>query len=283
MSLQWAYRRGALDLATPRIMGIVNVTPDSFSDGGKLDNAEHAVQYGLQLASEGADVIDVGGESTRPGAPPVDLEEELERVIPVIRGLRKRSDVVISIDTTKVQVARAAIEAGADIINDISAFTFEPNMASLAATSSAGVCLMHTPGRPEQMQKLTAYGDVVLDVREFLRDRIETARAAGISAASIVVDPGFGFGKTKTQNYSLLRRTSELVELGFPVLIGLSRKRMIRDVVGAQLDRVEHGTTAANIAALLQGASVLRVHNVVAADAARRICAAIEVKQHETH
>lgn len=279
MNFHWAHRRGALDLATPRIMGIVNATPDSFSDGGMFSNAEHAVEYALGLAAEGADIIDIGGESTRPGAPSVDIDEELERVIPVIRGLRERSDIIISIDTTKTAVARAAVECGADIINDISAFTFEPDMAALAATTAAGVCLMHTPGRPQDMQDRATYEDVVLTVRSHLQSQVEKARTAGISDASIVLDPGFGFGKTGAHNYTLLRRTPELLGLGFPVLIGLSRKRMIRDVVGTQLDRVEHGTTAANVAALLGGASIIRVHNVVAADAARNVCMAIEAEQ----
>lgn len=270
-----AHRRGVLRLDRPAVMGVLNVTPDSFSDGGRFRSAEDAVAEALRMVERGADIIDVGGESTRPGAEVVPLEEELRRVVPVIEGIRRRSDVVVSIDTTKADVARRAVAAGADIVNDVSGATFEPEVLDVCARSGAGVIVMHTPGRPDEMDRLGAYDDIVDEVRAFLEQRVEAATAAGIPVERVAVDPGFGFGKDVDANYALLAGLDRIVALGRPVLVGVSRKRMIRGVVGSDPPAVEHATTAVGTAAILAGATLLRVHDVVAGKACSLAGAAI--------
>jgi dihydropteroate synthase len=256
-------------------MGILNVTPDSFSDGGRFSSPQEAVASGIRMVEAGADIIDVGGESTRPNADAVSPEEERARTEPVIRGIREHSDVPISIDTTKASVAEAALSVGADIINDISAMRFDPAIAEVAARSGAGVILMHTPGMPSEMDARAIYDDVVSDVVRHLHERVEAALAAGIYSDCIAVDPGYGFGKTPEQNYRLLAEVDRIVALGHPVLIGVSRKRHIRASVGAAPHAVEHGTTSANALALSKGVHMIRVHDVVAGVACVRLVASV--------
>ncbi|MFT6395820.1 MAG: dihydropteroate synthase [Bradymonadia bacterium] len=256
-------------------MGILNVTPDSFSDGGRFTSTGGAVAAALEMIRLGADIIDVGGESTRPDAAPVSVDEEISRTAPVVRALRALSPAVISIDTTKAAVAEAAMEAGADIINDVSAMRFDPAMASLAAQAEAGVILMHTPGRPDEMGARAVYEDVVEEVRAHLLERAHAVECAGVPRESIALDPGFGFGKTPAHNYELLMGVDRIVALGFPVLVGVSRKRHIRAAVGMEALAVEHGTTTANTAALLRGCHMVRVHDVEAGVACVKMAAAL--------
>jgi dihydropteroate synthase len=244
-------------------MGIVNVTPDSFSDGGRYLEADAAVSHGLELAAQGADILDVGGESTRPGAEPVSAQEELRRVLPAIEALVASSaDVKLSIDTSKAVVARAALDAGASFVNDVTALRGDPEMAAVVADSGAECCLMHMLGEPRTMQREPRYEDVVDEVRAFLAGRLEFAVSAGIPEERIMLDPGIGFGKTVAHNLELLRRIGELVALGRPVVIGTSRKSFL----GAG-DRVP-ATIATNVLALERGASVFRVHDVAPVAAA---------------
>ena len=244
-------------------MGIVNVTPDSFSDGGLFLDADAAVEHGLRLAREGAAILDVGGESTRPGAEPVPEEEELRRVVPVVERLAADGDARLSVDTTKTAVARAALAAGATIVNDVSAFRFEPELAALVAESGAGCCLMHMLGEPGTMQADPRYEDVVADVKAFLEERLAFAVAEGVPEERVWLDPGIGFGKTVEHNLELLRRLDELVTIGRPVVIGTSRKSFLGKLAGGR-DEGERlpGTIATNVLALERGASVFRVHDV---------------------
>lgn len=243
-------------------MGIVNVTPDSFSDGGLFLDAHAAVAHGLRLASEGAAVLDVGGESTRPGAEPVPAQEELRRVVPVVEGLAAEGHR-ISIDTTKLAVARAALDAGATLVNDVSAFRFEPELAGLVADSGAGCCLMHMLGEPRTMQLDPSYGDVVSDVKRFLEERLAFAVGEGVPEERVWLDPGFGFGKTVRHNLELLRRMDELVAIGRPVLVGTSRKSFLGKLTGGKPEGERlPGTIATSVLALQRGASVFRVHDV---------------------
>lgn len=244
------------------IMGILNVTPDSFSDGGRFLSPDAAVKRALIMEKEGADIIDVGGESSRPGAEPVPVEEELRRVIPVLERLRGKLRIPISIDTTKAEVAEAALRAGASIVNDISALRFDPAMASVVAEFGAGLVLMHMLGTPKTMQQAPHYEDVVREVREFLAERALYAQSQGIPREAIAVDPGIGFGKTVEHNLELLRRLPELVELGFPVLVGPSRKSFIGAVLGLGVEERLEGTLAACAVAVVRGADILRVHDV---------------------
>jgi len=248
-----------------RIMGILNVTPDSFSDGGRYLDAAAAIEHGLELAAEGAEIIDVGGESTRPGSSGVSLELELERVLPVIEGLVAAGlGATISIDTSKLEVARAALDAGASFVNDVTAFRAAPAIAELVAERGVECCLVHMQGEPATMQQAPHYGDVVAEVASFLRERVEFALASGIARERILVDPGIGFGKTVAHNLELLDRLDELVALGQPVLIGTSRKSFLGALDGGrERDRLS-GTIATNVIALLRGASVFRVHDVAA-------------------
>lgn len=254
-------------------MGVLNVTPDSFSDGGQHFALEAAVHAAQAMIAAGADIIDIGGESTRPGAEIVPAGEEIRRTVPVIEALRATSNAVLSIDTSKAAVAAEALAAGADIVNDVSGFTFEPEIARVTADADAGAVLMHTPGRSDVMDDLATYGDVVDDVARALERSVATARAAGLSDERIAIDPGFGFGKTPEQNYLLLRGLPRIIALGFPVLVGMSRKRMIRAAVGPQPHALEHGTTAADTLAAVAGAHVVRVHDVPAAVAAASVFA----------
>jgi dihydropteroate synthase len=263
-------------------MGIINVTPDSFSDGGCFADSDAAIEHGLRLVGEGADIVDVGGESTRPGAEPVPLQEELRRVSPVIEGLAgAQTGVQISIDTSKAGVAAAALEAGAGLINDVSALRADPGMAGLVADSEAECCLMHMLGEPRTMQESPRYGDVVDDVKAFLQERLAFAVREGVSEQRLLLDPGIGFGKTGEHNLELLRRLDELTALGRPIVIGTSRKSFLgriaaeagpREPIGV-LDRLP-GTLASNVLAYERGARVFRVHEVAAVRQALALAAA---------
>lgn len=249
-----------LELSRPLVMGIVNVTPDSFSDGGQHFQRDAALAHAQQLIAEGADIIDIGGESTRPGAQPVGVQEELDRVLPIIEGLRG-APVPISIDTCKPQVMHTAIAAGVQMVNDINALQDAAAMNAVT-TGNVAICLMHKQGNPQTMQTQPQYQNVVAEVGEFLRERIAAAEAAGIRREHIVIDPGFGFGKTLAHNLDLLRRLDKLRELGVPVLAGLSRKSMLGALTGREAgDRVAASVAAALIA-VQNGASIVRVHDV---------------------
>ena len=244
-------------------MGVVNVTPDSFSDGGSFEEPEAAVAHARRLAREGAAILDIGGESTRPGAAPVPVEDELDRVTPVIEGL---SGVAarISIDTMKLPVARAAVEAGASYVNDVTAFRNDPDLAGFVADRGLDCCLMHMLGEPRTMQRDPRYADVVDDVKAFLYERMEYAVAEGVAEERIQLDPGIGFGKTLEHNLELLRRLHELTDLGRPLVIGTSRKSFLGKITGRDVTERVHGTVATCVLALERGASVFRVHDVAA-------------------
>lgn len=242
-------------------MGIVNVTPDSFSDGGQFLDADAAVRHGQELAHEGADILDIGGESTRPGADPVGLEEELRRVVPVIERLSPL-DARISIDTTKSRVAREAIDAGASIVNDVSALRFDPELAGVVADAGVGLVLMHMLGEPRTMQDDPQYDDVVSDVKAFLEERLAHAVGQGVKEERIWLDPGIGFGKTLDHNLELIARLDELVAIGRPVVFGASRKSFLEKLTGRQVDERLAGTIATTIIAYQHGARVFRVHDV---------------------
>ena len=263
-----------LDFSRPLIMGIVNVTPDSFSDGGQFASVQQAIAHALQLVEEGADILDIGGESTRPNAKPVALEEELLRVIPVIEGLAGRVGVPLSVDTYKPEVMRAAIAAGADIVNDVRALQ-EPGAVEAVATSSAGVCLMHMLGTPQTMQVDPQYDDVVAQVCDFLKARAEAAIAAGIARERIVLDPGFGFGKRSQHNIALLRELPTLCKLGYPVLAGLSRKSVLGQITGSSVEERLPASIAAAVVAAMKGAKILRVHDVKATKDALAVVTAV--------
>ena len=263
-----------LDISRPHIMGIVNVTPDSFSDGGKHNSVQQAVEHALKLIEEGADILDIGGESTRPGATPVSLQEELQRVIPVVEQLAPRAGVPISIDTYKSEVMQAAIDAGAAIVNDIYALQ-QPGALQAVANSRAGVCLMHMRGTPRTMQMDPQYEDVVVEVRNFLKFRMEAAMDAGISRQRIVLDPGFGFGKRTEHNLALLQALPSLAELEQPLLIGLSRKSVLGHLTGGNVDTRLHASIAASVISAMKGAKILRVHDVKATADALKIVTAV--------
>jgi dihydropteroate synthase len=248
------------DLARPLVMGIVNVTPDSFSDGGRHASTALAIAHARMLLEEGADILDIGGESTRPGAAEVSVQEELDRVLPVIEGLRGEG-VPLSIDTWKPEVMRAALDAGACLVNDVNALQAEGALAAVAQ-SDAAVCLMHKQGTPRTMQQQPEYRDVVAEVLAFLRERIMAAEAAGIARARICIDPGFGFGKTLAHNLALLRGIPELNTLGVPLLAGLSRKSMLGAITGRGVDERLAASVAAAMLAVQQGAAIVRVHDV---------------------
>ena len=265
-SLQWHSHRLALGPET-RIMGILNVTPDSFSDGGRFFSIDRAVEHGLRLIREGSDILDVGGESTRPFADPVPIGEEIRRVVPVIEALAGQTTVPISIDTTKSEVARAALAAGACMINDVSAFRLDPALADLAAGADVPVILMHMKGEPRTMQLSPVYENLLDDICSFLKDRVSFAEAGGVSRSRIIIDPGIGFGKTVAHNFQILKHLSVFAELGLPILVGSSRKAFIRKTIGvpdtsAQSPEVETGSQAAVATAALFGAHIVRVHNV---------------------
>jgi dihydropteroate synthase len=262
----------------PVVMGVVNVTPDSFSDGGLYFEAHAAVEHGLALAEQGAAILDVGGESTRPGAAPVPEEEELRRVLPVVEALAAAGHRV-SIDTTKVAVARAALDAGATIVNDVSAFRFEPELAGLVAELKAHCCLMHMLGEPRTMQEDPRYEDVVSDVKAFLEERLAFAVGEGVPEEHVWLDPGIGFGKTVEHNLELLRRLEEIVAIGRPVVVGTSRKSFLGKLAGGKPEGERlPGTIATNVLALERGASVFRVHEVAPIVDALTVAAATVTK-----
>ncbi|MFN0050682.1 MAG: dihydropteroate synthase [Planctomycetales bacterium] len=275
-SASWNIRGGFLSLdSRPLLMGIVNATPDSFSDGGRFLAPQAAVTQALTLIQQGAAIIDVGGESTRPGSEPVPVEEELRRVIPVIRGLAAQSSIPISIDTTKGEVAREALAAGATIVNDISGLAFDPQMATICAESGAGVICMHIQGTPATMQGDPRYADVVQEVRHYLERRLSELEQLGIPRERVVLDPGIGFGKTAEHNLALLSRIDRFRDLGRPVCIGHSRKRFLKRILGQPLDEGLWGTVGVAIAVALQGADLIRVHDVGAVHDALRACRAV--------
>jgi len=258
-------RLAGLSLDRTRIMGVVNVTPDSFSDGGRLSSPEAAIAHALKLAEEGADILDIGGESTRPGADYVPVEEELSRVLPVIEGLRPKTDALISIDTRKAEVMARAAAAGADIVNDVSALTHDKDALAVAAETGLPVILMHAQGDPKTMNNDPQYGDVVLDVFDFLESRISACEAAGIPRSKLVVDPGIGFGKHLPHNVAVMERLALYHALGVPLLLGASRKKLIDHIsdVPDPEDRVP-GSIAAALAGAAQGVQIVRVHDVAA-------------------
>jgi dihydropteroate synthase len=258
-------------------MGVVNVTPDSFSDGGKYLNADAAVAHGEELVRDGADILDVGGESTRPGAEAVGVEEELARVGPVVEGLA--GVATVSIDTSKARVAEVALDAGAGIVNDVTALRGDPEMAGLCAEQGAGLVLMHMLGDPRTMQKDPVYEDVVADVKAFLAERLEVAVAAGVDAEKVWLDPGVGFGKTLEHNLELLRRLGELRELGRPLVVGTSRKSFIGKVDGSGVEDRLGGTIASSVLAAAEGADVLRVHDVAEMTQALKVATAISPRE----
>jgi len=279
-----AWGRHVLDLGRRTcIMGVVNVTPDSFSDGGRFYDAAAAVAQGERLAAEGADIIDIGGESTRPFSEPVAIEEEIRRVVPVVAALAARVRIPISVDTTKAAVARRALEAGAAMINDISALRFDPDLAGVAAECGVPVILMHMRGEPRSMQVAPHYDELVIDIRGFLEAAAAAAERRGIPRARLIVDPGIGFGKTPEHNLQLIQRLQEFAALDLPILVGPSRKSFIRRLVKpdgakdipASLPVVETGTQAAVAAAVLNGAHIVRVHDVATTVATVKVADAI--------
>ena len=261
-----------LDLSQPRIMGILNITPDSFSDGSHFNQLDKALFRAEQMVAEGADIIDVGGESTRPGAAYVSEQEELDRVVPIIEQLSRKLDVMISVDTYKPAVMAEACRAGAHLINDIKALQ-EEGALNVAAASDALICLMHMQGDPETMQQQPAYTNVITEVSSFLNNRVNACLQAGISAEKLILDPGFGFGKTLEQNYELLGRMKEL-DSQYPVLVGMSRKSMIGNFLNCSVDERLSGSIGAALYALTQGARIIRVHDV------RATCDAVRVFWH---
>ncbi|MFP5357251.1 MAG: dihydropteroate synthase [Gammaproteobacteria bacterium] len=264
----------ALDLGKPVVMGILNVTPDSFSDGGRFVSVETALAQGLKMVEEGARILDIGGESTRPGAQPVSEAEELDRVLPVIEALRRASDVVLSIDTCKPAVMRAACAAGAEIINDVNALRAEGAL-EVAARSGAAVCLMHMQGEPRSMQKAPHYADVVGEVHAFLQARAAVCEQAGIRRECLILDPGIGFGKTLAHNLRLLAAVEALCAGGYPVLIGVSRKSMFQQLLGLNVDERLPASLAAATLAVWQGAAIVRAHDVKATVEALAVAGAI--------
>ncbi len=252
-----------LDLASrPLVMGIVNVTPDSFSDGGKFYDPRRAIDHAQRLVDEGADIIDIGGESSRPGAEPVDTEEEWRRVGPVLNNIAATCPVPVSIDTYKAETARRALQAGAAIVNDISALRFDPEMSEVVRSHQAGLILMHMQGTPRSMQKNPVYEDVVREIKAFLAERAQVAENAGIQCTRIILDPGIGFGKTLTHNLQILNRLAEFRELGYPILVGVSRKAFIGKISGVDKDNRLEGSLAAAILAVQAGVQIVRVHDV---------------------
>ena len=257
------------------LMGIVNVTPDSFYDGGLYMDPDKAVAHGLAMAAEGADILDVGGESSRPSSDPVPADEERRRLVPVVAGLRKQTKALISADTTKFEVAEAALDAGADIINDTSSFNLDPRILLLAAKKDAGFILMHMKGMPKTMQVQPYYDDVVGEIRAFLAEKIEIARAYGVQKENVIIDPGIGFGKRHQDNLVLLNGLDAFSGLGRPILIGVSRKSFIGKILNAPPEDRLEGTIAASVVSIVHGAHILRVHDVKAVKRAILVAEAI--------
>ncbi len=259
-------------------MGILNVTPDSFSDGGRFNEVDAALLQAERMVAEGAAIIDVGGESTRPGAGQVDSDAEIRRVVPVIESLRHSSDCLISVDTSKPEVMAAAVGAGAGMINDVRALS-EPGALDMAARLGVPVCLMHMQGQPDTMQREPHYDDVVADVLNFLAERVTACEEAGLARELLVIDPGFGFGKTVDHNVELLARLGEFTALGLPILVGLSRKSTLGALTGRDVDDRLAGSVAATAIACLNGADILRVHDVAESRDAARIAAAVRFRE----
>jgi dihydropteroate synthase len=267
--------RFEFDLERPLVMGIVNVTPDSFSDGGQHNDPDHAIQHAKRLIADGAHILDIGGESTRPGAPAVSMEDELARVLPIVEGLRD-CGVPLSIDTFKPEVMRAVLDAGADMINDIYGFR-QPGAIEAVAGSKCGLCVMHMKGEPRTMQDAPEYTDLLGEIGVFLGARAQRLRAAWVDPRRIVLDPGFGFGKTVDQNYQLLRRLSNLRVSSYPILVGLSRKSMIGNVTGREVGDRLAGSLAGALACVARGASIVRVHDVAETVDAFKVWQAVEI------
>lgn len=274
MNKTWLCGRFELGLERPLLMGIVNVTPDSFSDGNQYIQTDAAIAHAQQLVAEGADILDIGGESTRPGAEPVSVQEELRRLLPVIEALRELN-IPLSVDTFKPEVMRAVLDAGADIINDIAGFR-DPASVAAVADSSCGLCVMHMQGEPKTMQKQPHYDDLYAEVRQFLLQRVQALRGAGVAPERIMLDPGLGFGKTVAHNYSLLRDLAAIQIESYPWLIGLSRKSMIGHVVNRSPQQRLAGSLAGMLAAVARGAAVVRVHDVAESADALRVWQAVE-------
>lgn len=272
--MHWQTRRFRIDLSRPRVMGIVNVTPDSFSDGGQHDDTRAAIAHCEQLVAQGADILDIGGESTRPGAPQVDAAGEWARIAEVIAAAVTLG-VPVSVDTYKPEIMRRALDAGVDIVNDVQALQ-RPGALEVAAGSGAGVCLMHMRGEPASMMDLADYGDVVADVAAFLAERAAAARAAGIAAHAIVLDPGYGFAKRAEHNLRLLAGQRRLLALGYPLLAGWSRKRTLGDITGRPVGERVAASVAAALRAVSEGAQIVRVHDVPATVDALKVWAAVD-------
>jgi len=277
--MTWQTARFRIDLSVPRVMGIVNLTPDSFSDGGRHDSVSQAMRYCEKLVQEGADILDIGGESTRPGSPPVSVADELARVLPVLREA-VRLQVPISIDTLKPEVMRAALDAGVDIVNDVAALRAAGALEVVATHPACGICLMHMHGEPQTMQQQPMSGDAVAQVRDFLLLQAMRAERAGIGRDRIVLDPGVGFGKTVEQNFALLARQRDAVPAGYPILAGWSRKSSLGAVTGRPVDQRMVPSVAAALLAVEQGAGVVRVHDVADTVAALQVREAMLRQRH---
>jgi dihydropteroate synthase len=260
-------------------MGVLNVTPDSFSDGGLYFNKEKAIEHGLRLAREGADILDIGGESTRPGSKPLGLEEELNRVIPVIKSLAREVDIPISIDTYKSGVAERAIDAGAEMINDISGLNFDPHLAQVAAKGNIPMVLMHTRGAPETMQKDVHYESLFFEILQYLKDSIQKAEVAGLDPGQIIIDPGIGFGKNVNDNLRIIKNLPEFRVLGKPILLGTSRKTFIGKILNAGVEDRLEGTLSSIAIGVLNGAHMIRCHDVLQARKAIAIADAIRLAE----
>ena len=261
--LTWSFGERTWELGgVPKLMGIVNITPDSFSDGGQFIDPTRAIEQCLRLVEDGADLLDVGGESTRPGAVPVGEEEEIRRVVPVVAEVARRISVPISIDTTKAAVAQRALDAGAAIVNDISGLRFDPRMPEVCARARAGIVCMHMQGTPQTMQIDPHYDDVVREIADYLAERLAVLEESGIARERVVIDPGIGFGKTPDHNLAILKNIARFRALGRPVLIGHSRKRFLAKILGRALDETSAATLGVSVAAALAGADLLRVHDV---------------------
>ena len=262
-------------LARPQVMGILNVTPDSFSDGGQFLSLNTALQQAERLITAGADIIDIGGESTRPLAPPVSVTEELDRVMPVLEKIRQKWPVLISVDTNKAEVMREAIAAGADIINDVKALRNEGSLAAVSTSNKVRICLMHMQGEPHTMQQNPHYDNVVNDVKAFLLERVQTCLAAGIRPNRLWLDPGFGFGKTVEHNLLLLKHLSVLTQLGYPVVVGVSRKSLLGHLLNKPVTERLYGSLALAVLAVSQGAQIIRTHDVAATVDALKVTHAV--------
>ncbi len=276
MTLQYSSAGETLELAQPCVMGILNVTPDSFSDGGQFVSTDTALVQVRKMIADGAAMIDIGGESTRPGAETVDEAEELARVIPVIEAIRKESDIPISIDTSKAQVMRDAVHAGANLINDVYALQAEGVLETVAELE-VPVCLMHMQGEPRTMQQSPAYSDLIKDIQNFFKMRLDACVNAGIKREQIIFDPGFGFGKTPEHNLSLIKYLDQFLELGLPILLGLSRKSTIGYILNKEMNDRLYGGIALTTLAVCNGASIIRTHDVAATVDAIKICQAMQL------